>query len=388
MAASADTSRSGTPPGGMNRMKFAHMAWDTSHGPRDPAAGPRVVRCWIWCSDSLSNSMVKATRAWASSAGSGRSAAAPVPGWVARCGRGTALRSPAAPPRRAGPRQRRVQGRADQQGPRPVPSLSIGRCGRDRAAVRQQHLAGAGELRGPAVPSQPADRIVRGGRPAQRHGGRRLIGRRAVAEGQAEQAARGGQVGHPVQQLVHVVRAEVDEQALGQPGGWLVRPQARRPQRGRPVVPQVAGDGDPFTAGHGVLRGEHLLLAAQHVLGVEFIAAHAGWPGQPERPGVKAGAEQHHLPGAVRAGGHDQLVEEYGAGHHPQPQRGGLPPGGLPRRGPGGRHERASQRIREQPVRPLGLGRPDPSDRQPGPADPRPAFRLAVRRPGRRSRRG
>ena len=57
-------------------MKFAHMVSDTSHGPRDPAAGPLVVRCWIWCSDSLSNSMVNATSAWDSRADSGLPTAA------------------------------------------------------------------------------------------------------------------------------------------------------------------------------------------------------------------------------------------------------------------------------------------------------------------------
>ena len=185
--------------------------------------------------------------------------------------------------------------------------------------MRLQHLTGAGELRGPAVPGQPADRIVRGGRLAQRHGRRGLVGGQPAAEGQPQSAARGGQAGHPVQQRVHVVRAQVDEQALGHPGGRLVRPQARRPQRGGPVVPQVAGDGDPLAARHGVLRGEHLLLAVQHVRGVQFEAAHPRRPGQPERPGVEARAEQHHLSGTVRAGGHDELIEEHGAGHHPQP---------------------------------------------------------------------
>jgi hypothetical protein len=41
------------------------MTKDTSQGrPRACAPEPREVRCGIWCSNSLSNSTVKATRAW------------------------------------------------------------------------------------------------------------------------------------------------------------------------------------------------------------------------------------------------------------------------------------------------------------------------------------
>ena len=68
------TSRSGTPSGGRNRRKFAHMLSDTSHGPRPSRAGPQVVRCGSCRSDSLSNSIVNATRACDSSAESPSSA--------------------------------------------------------------------------------------------------------------------------------------------------------------------------------------------------------------------------------------------------------------------------------------------------------------------------
>ena len=52
-------------------MKLAHMAWETSQGPPPPARPPREVRWGIRCSNSLSNSMVKATSACESSVASG-----------------------------------------------------------------------------------------------------------------------------------------------------------------------------------------------------------------------------------------------------------------------------------------------------------------------------
>ena len=48
------------------------------------ASGPRLVRCGIWCSDSLSNSMVNAISSRDSNVGRGRSSAVTAPRYVVR----------------------------------------------------------------------------------------------------------------------------------------------------------------------------------------------------------------------------------------------------------------------------------------------------------------
>jgi len=60
-------------------MTFDHMTCDTSQGaPLGAAALPvLVVQCAMRCSDSLSNSIVKAKRTAHSSVGNGRLAAMP-----------------------------------------------------------------------------------------------------------------------------------------------------------------------------------------------------------------------------------------------------------------------------------------------------------------------
>jgi AICAR transformylase/IMP cyclohydrolase PurH len=66
-------------------MKFAHIACDTSHGPRPvPPAAPSVVRCASRCSASLSNSVVNAISSRDSNVGKGRSSAVTAPRYAAR----------------------------------------------------------------------------------------------------------------------------------------------------------------------------------------------------------------------------------------------------------------------------------------------------------------
>ena len=85
---------------------------------------------------------------------------------------------------------------------------------------------------------------------------------------------------------------------------------------------------------------------------------------------VEPGPEQHDLAAALLAGLGQQVVQEHGAGHHPDPQ-GRAPPacgasaGCQSSRG----GERRSQRVGEEAVWPGGLLRPDGRDGQPGMAD-------------------
>ena len=60
-----------------NCMQLNHIVMETSHGPRSPGSPWRVVRCGIRCSNSLSDSIVKATSAWDNRAGRGSWSAMP-----------------------------------------------------------------------------------------------------------------------------------------------------------------------------------------------------------------------------------------------------------------------------------------------------------------------
>ncbi len=253
---------------------------------------------------------------------------------------------------------------------------------RQGPAVRAEHLARAGDLRRPAPAAQPAGRVVWGPGPAQRPQPGAveracLPGR----HGQPQPAARGREPCDRVQQPVHIRRGEIDQQALGDPRGRPRRVQARGPQRGRPVVAQVAGHHDALAPGHGALGGEYLVLGAEHVRGVHLEAAGARRPGQPERPGVKARAEQHYLTAALLAGLSQQVVQEYGAGHHPDPE-------GRPPAAPG-----ATRRVpvlpRRRTPRPAGRRRAGPAGRSPAPGQPRRSARYGRHRPAKPSgRRG
>jgi hypothetical protein len=66
------SSRTAIPSSGTHRRQLSHIAMEISQGPEPPPAPFRVVRCGSRCSASLSNSMVKATSANESKAGSGR----------------------------------------------------------------------------------------------------------------------------------------------------------------------------------------------------------------------------------------------------------------------------------------------------------------------------
>ena len=117
-------------------------------------------------------------------------------------------------------------------------------------------------------------------------------------------------------------------------------------------------------------RGEHLVLRAEHAGRVHLEAAGARGPGQPERPGVEPGPEQDDLTAALLAGLGQQVVQEHGAAHHPDPERGPLPaPGRRARVQPARRRERRGQRVGEETVRAGGLLRPHGGDGQPGTAD-------------------
>ena len=60
-----------TPSSPTNCMKFENITNETSQGP-SASVFKFVVRCGIWCSNSLSNSMVNATKTWERSVGKGR----------------------------------------------------------------------------------------------------------------------------------------------------------------------------------------------------------------------------------------------------------------------------------------------------------------------------
>ena len=226
-----------------------------------------------------------------------------------------------------------------------------------------EHLAQVREVRGPAQPGQPADRVIRGPGLPQR---RQLRVREPVGlpggHGQAQPAARGREAGHRGPAAGPRPPGQVDEQALGDPGGRLGRLQAGRPQRGRPVVPQVARHRDPLAARHGVLRGQHLVLGVQHVRGVHLEAAGARRPGQPERPGVEPRAEQHHLAAAVWQA---RPAVRRGTRSGPPPRPAGRRPGGPGRPSPG-------------PARPLPRTSRPAGRRTAGPAARSPRARIAA----------
>ena len=73
IAAKPATSLKATPSASMNCRKLAHIAWETSQGPPpEPVDEPRVVESANRCSNSLSNSIVKATSTCDSSVGRAR----------------------------------------------------------------------------------------------------------------------------------------------------------------------------------------------------------------------------------------------------------------------------------------------------------------------------
>ena len=83
MRARSSASCSGTPPRPRTALKFAHIACDTSHGPRPVPPASSVVRCSSRCSASLSNSVVNAISSRDSSVGRGRSSVVTTPRYVA-----------------------------------------------------------------------------------------------------------------------------------------------------------------------------------------------------------------------------------------------------------------------------------------------------------------
>ena len=122
---------------------------------------------------------------------------------------------------------RLLQAGADQQRPR---RARLGGAAREPGRARR-----APRGRRPASRTSRAPPASRPGRPGPPTGAAPPAGATArpanpVAERQAQPAARRGQPGDPVQQPVHVVRVEVDEQALGDPRGRLVRVAGPRPR--------------------------------------------------------------------------------------------------------------------------------------------------------------
>ena len=224
-------------------------------------------------------------------------------------------------------------------------------------------------LRRPAVTGQPADRVMRrvGAAQRARPRGPGRPGRIPAGHGQAQLASGGGQRGQVGQHPLDLLLGQVGQHALGDPDGGLPGLEAGRQQRARPVGPQIAADRDALAAGHRGLLSQHQVLDVQNLGGVELEPADPGRPGQPERADVEPRAEQDHLPTALPAGGAEQLVEEYGPGHHPGPQHDGPPVPGRPGRRPtGGGHEGLGQRVGEQAVRARGFLGPDGRDRQRG----------------------
>ena len=216
-----------------------------------------------------------------------------------------------------------------------------------------------------AVTGQPADRVMRRGGTAQRPRSPARRGRIRAGHRRAQPASGRRQRGQVGQHPIDLFLGQVGEHALGDPDGGLPGLEAGRQQRARPVGPQIAADRDALAAGHRRLLRQHQVLDVQDVGGIELEPADAGRPGQPERADVEPRADQDHLPATALASGGEQLIEEYGTGHHPGPQHDGQPVPGRPGRRPaGGGDEGRGQRIGEQPVRARGFLGPDGRDGQ------------------------
>ncbi|GAA3410805.1 hypothetical protein GCM10018952_16870 [Streptosporangium vulgare] len=194
----------------------------------------------------------------------------------------------------------------------------------------------------------------------------RQLGVRPVDVLDGEPAAGGRQLGDPAEDTCAVLRREVHQHALDQPGDRLVRVETRGEQRRRPVLTQVGGDDRTVAGGPGPPVGQCLLLEGDQVRQVDLEQAGALGPVEPERAGVQARGEQDHLPRSRRHGLAQPVVEEAGAQDEVLPGAAArLADPGDPTRGVG---ERTRQRVVEEPVGPRALGLPGLGDHHRGAA--------------------
>ena len=120
----------------------------------------------------------------------------------------------------------------------------------------------------------------------------------------------------PVEQQVLCLGRQIDQQPLGDPCCRLGGVEAVVPQRLRPVVAKVDGDGASVGRGLGAQIGERLGLEIDHLGLVDLEHGRSVGPRQSIGAGVQPGGQDHRLTDTGGRGIGEQPVEVPGADRH------------------------------------------------------------------------
>ena len=95
--------------------------------------------------------------------------------------------------------------------------------------------------------------------------------------------------------------------------GRLRRVKPAAAQGGRPVLPQIDGNGSPVRGRGGAQVGHRGALELDDLGLIDLVDHAAGRPGQPVGARVEAGGQNHRLADTVAGGVEKEIVEEPGA---------------------------------------------------------------------------